>query len=126
MKQLIQCPNLAINSKDLGLPWWLSSRESVCNAGDPGLLPGLGRSPGKGNDNPLQYPCLENPMDRGAWWAIVHGVSQSQTRLKRLSSNSSEDLDTWKLKASNSLLFLLIFSSGFLSWEIVDGGSDLF
>ena len=65
-------------------------------------------------------------MDRGAWWAIVHGVSQSQTRLKRLSSNSSEDLDTWKLKASNSLLFLLIFSSGFLSWEIVDGGSDLF
>ena len=126
MKQLIQCPNLAINSKDLGLPWWLSSKESVCSAGDPGSLPGLGRSPGKGNDNPLQYPCLENPMDRGAWWAIVHGVSQSQTRLKRLSSNSSEDLDTWKLKASNSLLFLLIFSSGFLSWEIVDGGSDLF
>ena len=126
MKQLIQCPNLAINSKDLGLPWWLSSKESVCNAGDLGSLPGLGRSPGKGNDNPLQYPCLENPMDRGAWWAIVHGVAQSQTRLKRLSSNSSEDLDTWKLKASNSLLFLLIFSSGFLSWEIVDGGSDLF
>jgi len=53
----------------------------------------LGRSPGKGNDNPLQYPGLENPMDRGAWWAIVHGVAQSQTRLKRLSSNSSEDLD---------------------------------
>ena len=47
-----------------------------------GLIPGLGRSPGGGYDNPLQYPCLENPMDRGAWWATVHGVAKSQTRLK--------------------------------------------
>ena len=68
------------SSKDLGLLWWLSSKESVCNAGDSGLIPGLGRSPGKGNDNPLQYSCLENPMDRGAWWATVHGVAQSHTK----------------------------------------------
>ena len=50
------------------------SKGSACNAGDPGLIPGLGRSPGKGNGNPLQYSCLENPMDRGAWQATVHEV----------------------------------------------------
>ena len=52
-------------------------RESVCNARDPGLILGLRRSPGKGNGYPLQYSCLENAMDRGAWWATVHGVSES-------------------------------------------------
>ena len=46
----------------------------LANAGDAGLIPGLGRSPGEGNGNPLQYSCQENPMNRGAWWAIVHGV----------------------------------------------------
>ena len=51
-------------------------RISACNAGDPNLLPGSGRSPGEGNDNPLQYSCLENSMDRIAWWAIVHGVAR--------------------------------------------------
>jgi len=50
------------------------SKESACNAGDPGLIPALGRSPGEGNSNPLQYSCIGNPMDRGAWWATVHGV----------------------------------------------------
>ena len=49
--------------------------------GDLGLIPGSGRSPGGGHGNPLQYSCLENPVDRGAWWATVHGVAQSQTRL---------------------------------------------
>ena len=49
------------------------SKESACNAGDPGSIPGSGRSPRKGNGNPLQHSCLENPMDRGAWWATVHG-----------------------------------------------------
>ena len=49
-------------------------KESACNAGDSGLIPGSGRSPGEGNVNPLQYSCLGNPMDRGAWWAIVPGV----------------------------------------------------
>ena len=47
-------------------------------------LPGLGRSPGEGHGNPLQYSCLENPEDRGAWWATVHGLAKSQTRLKQL------------------------------------------
>ena len=51
------------------------------NAGDPGLIPGSGRSPGEGNGNPLQYSCLENSMDRGAWQATVHGVAKSRTRL---------------------------------------------
>ena len=54
---------------------------SASNAGDLGLIPGLGRSPGEGNGNPAQYSCLENPIDRGAWWATVHGVAKSQTRL---------------------------------------------
>ena len=54
-------------------------KQSACNAGDPGSIPGLGRSPAEGNDNPLQYSCLENPMDRGAWWATVHRVAKSQT-----------------------------------------------
>ena len=55
---------------------------SACNAGDPGSIPGLGRSPGEGNGNPLQYSCLENPMDRGAWRATVHGVAKSWTQLR--------------------------------------------
>ena len=55
---------------------------------DVGLIPGLGRSPGGGHGNPLQYPCLENPMDREAWRAIVHRVAQSWTQVKRLSTHS--------------------------------------
>ena len=52
-------------------------KESACNAGDPDLIPGLGRSPGEGNGKLLQYSCLKNSMARGAWWAIVHGVTES-------------------------------------------------
>ena len=55
------------------------SKEYACHAGELGLILRSGRSPGEGNGNPLQYSCLENPMDRGAWWAIVHGVAKSQT-----------------------------------------------
>ena len=54
-------------------------KESACSAGDPGLIPGLGRSPGEGNGSPLQFSCLENAMDRGAWWATVPGVAKSPT-----------------------------------------------
>ena len=58
--------------------------ESACNAGDLGSVPGLGRSPGEGNSNPLQYYCLKNSMDRGAWWAAtVHGVTKTQTQLSK-------------------------------------------
>ena len=60
-----------------GFPGGLDGKGSACNAGDLGLIPGLGISPGEGNDNPLQYSCLENPMDRGAWRAIAHGVAES-------------------------------------------------
>ena len=56
-------------------------KASACSVGDPGSIPGSGRSPGEGNVNPLQYSCLENSMDGGAWWATVHGVAKSQTRL---------------------------------------------
>ena len=56
-------------------------KESACNVGDLGLICGLGRSPGEGNRNPLQYSCLENPMDGGAWRATVHEVAESWTQL---------------------------------------------
>ena len=68
-----------------GVSWWLRGKESACSAGDigdMGSIPGLGRSPGDGHGNPLQYSCLENPMDREAWWATVHRVTKSWTRLK--------------------------------------------
>ena len=63
------------------LPWWLHGKESACSAGDTGLIPRWKRSSGEGNGNLLQYPCLENPMDRGAWWAAVHGIAKSWARL---------------------------------------------
>ena len=63
------------------LPWWSDGKVSVYNAGDLGSIPGLGRSPGEGNGNPLQYYCLENLIDRGAWQATVHGVAKSWTQL---------------------------------------------
>ena len=66
----------------LGFPGGSEVKASACNAGDTSSIPGLGRSPGEGNGNPLQYSCLENPMDRGAWWASVHGVAKSRTRLR--------------------------------------------
>ena len=62
-------------------PGGSEDKASACNAGDLGSIPGLGRSPGEGNGNQLQYSCLENPMDRGAWRATVHGVAKSWTRL---------------------------------------------
>ena len=58
---------------------WLSGEESACSAGDQSSIPGLGRSPGEGNGNPLQYACLENSTDRGARWATAHGLAKSQT-----------------------------------------------
>ena len=67
--------------KEMGFPHSSVSKESACNAGDLGLIPQLGRSPGEGNGNPLQYSCLENPMDRGAWHATVHGVARVRHNL---------------------------------------------
>ena len=64
-----------------GFPGGSEVKASACSVGDPGSIPGLARSPGEENDNPLQYPCLENPMDGGAWQATVHGVAKSRTGL---------------------------------------------
>ena len=65
---------------NVGLPWWLSGKESACNAGDACLtvesIPRSGRSPGDRNGSPLQYSCLGNPMNRGAWWATIHGTTK--------------------------------------------------
>ena len=63
------------------LTWEQISLTPICNVGNPGRIPGSGRSSGEGNRTPLQYPCLENPMDRGAWYATVHGVSKSWAQL---------------------------------------------
>ena len=63
------------------VPGGSDSKESACSAGDLGSIPALGRTPGEGHGNPLQYSCLENPMDRGAWQVTVHGVTKSQTWL---------------------------------------------
>ena len=65
----------------MSFPGGSDDKASACNVGDPGSIPGLGRSPGEGNGNPLQYSCLENPTDGGAWQATAHGVAKSRTRL---------------------------------------------
>ena len=67
--------------QSLGFPGGSDGKESACNTGDLGSAPGLGRSPGKGDNSPLQYSCLENSMDRGAWQPIAHGVAKSWTQL---------------------------------------------
>ena len=75
-------PGVSEKLKRQGLPQWLSGKESACNigaAGDKDSIPESGRSPGGGHGNPLQYSCLENPMNRGAWWAIVHGIAKGWT-----------------------------------------------
>ena len=61
------------------------------NTGDLGSIPGLGRSPGEGNGNPLQYVCMENPVDRGAWWAPIHGGAKSQDTTERLTHKIDEE-----------------------------------
>ena len=69
-----------IRPSHTGLPCGSDGEESACNTGDPGSIPGLEGSPGEGNGYPLQCSCLENRMDRGAWWATAPGVTKSQTQ----------------------------------------------
>ena len=78
-----------------GFPGSSDGKASDYNAGDLGLIPGSGRSPGEGNGNPLQYSCLENLMDQGAWWATVHGVAKSRTRLSHFTSLHSQFTTLW-------------------------------
>ena len=79
-----------------GLPWWLSGKDLACNVGNTGLIHGPWRFPGEGNDNPLQYSCLGNPMDRGDWQAIVHRVAKVR--------------HNWVTKQQQILLYILISS----------------
>ena len=82
-----------------------SGKESTCNVGDTGdavSIPWSGRSPRGGYDNPLQYSCLD-PMDRGAWWATVHGVAKSQTQLKQLSTHEHPQHDPLDEKKKNQI-----------------------
>ena len=92
---------------------------SACNAGDPALILGSGRSPGEGNSNPLQYSCLENPMDGEAVWATVHGVAKSWTRLRDFifSDYRNTMFYPW-VSQDNSLEMEMATHSGILAWKV--------
>ena len=90
----------------MGLPGGSDGKESAWNAGDSGLIPGLGISPGKGNGYPLQYSCLENLMDRGAWQATIHGVTKSQTQLRDFSIERFS-LAGWDVSQESLIFFPL-------------------
>ena len=81
MAHVTMCYSLSkvrqLSQSAVGFPHGSGGKESACQEGHLGLIPGLGRSPAEGNGNPLQYSCLGNPMDRGAWWVTVHGISES-------------------------------------------------
>ena len=89
-----------VKTKILGFPGCSDDKESACKAWVPGLIPGLGRSPGEGNANPHQYSCLENSMDRGTWWATFHGVAKSQTQLMTSTHKTiaSRPITSWQTK----------------------------
>ena len=81
----------------MGFPGSSNGEESACNAGDLGSIPGLGRSPGEGNAYILQYSCLENSMDKGAWWATVHEVAELDTTKQLTHTHRPIYYQTWKI-----------------------------
>ena len=85
----------------LGFPCGWAGKEAACNAGDLGSIPGLARSPGEGNSNPLQYSCLENSLDRGAWQATVHGVTKSRTWLNNFHFSNYVCQQSFKIHEKN-------------------------
>ena len=90
--------SLVISIYLIGFPGGSDGKESACSAGDPGSIPRLERSPGEGNGNPLQYSCLQNSMDRGAWWSTVHGVAKCRTQVSNFYSMTYQTLGkhvTW-------------------------------
>ena len=90
-------------------PGGSESKESAFNAGDLGSIPGLGRSLGEGHGNPLQYSCLENPMDRSPWWATVHGVAKSRTQLSNFTFTFRHVLILFNSNKKFSLFLLGLF-----------------
>ena len=89
-----------------GFPGGSDSKESACSSGDPCLIPGSGRCPGEGNSYPLQCSCLENSMDRGAWWATVHGIAKSHTQLRDQHFHFFFKLDVKGSRDVSDFLFL--------------------
>ena len=98
-------------------PGGSDSKASAYNVGDPDLIPGWGRSPGEGNGNPLQYCCLENPMDRGAWKATVYGVKRSWTQLSDFTSLQAMPESLWLLGLQHASLLCLPLSPGVCSYS---------
>ena len=105
----------------------LVDKSSACNAGDLGSIPGSGRSPGKGNGNPLQYSCLENPMDRGAWQATIHGITRVGHDLATkpppyLLPTSAGSLKKQESSRKTSISALLTMSKSLTVWITINCG----
>ena len=102
-----------------GLPWWLSCKKSACNAGEAGSIPGLERSPGEGNGNPLQHSCLGNPMNRGAWQATVLGVVRvGHNLVTKPPQDAEKDMAFWMRKNEENLMAQFIGFEG-NSWVLL-------
>ena len=102
---------------NLGFPGGSDVKESACNAGDPGSIPGLGSSPGEGNGYPLQYSCLENAMDRGAWWATVHGVAESDTSERLTPGLHFHSFSSAPLSENESYLSVFVTHEGSVPYQ---------
>ena len=110
----------------LGFTGGSEVKASACNVGDPGSIPGLGRSPGEGNGNPFQYSCLVNPMDGGAWWATVHGVAKSRSRLSDFTFTGLQSFESLRLsKSVNSLTTIENKDVRFIGWGRVSDEIDV-
>ena len=105
-----------------GFPCGLDSKASACNVGDLASIPGSGRSPGEGNGTPLQYPCLENPMDGGAWQATVLGVAKGRTQLSYFTSRESRVIILFEFKGFNFLLWWLFWVNYLHNWFFISSG----
>ena len=105
-KRCLQKSNSANEWRSLhwgsAIPGGSNDKESVCNAGHLGSIPGSGRSPGGGNGNPLPYSCLESSMDRGAWWATVHEAAKSRTQLKGVTQQHGSHITAHSLPCGST------------------------